>query len=469
MARQLFGTDGIRGVAGQAPLSALDVLRLGAALAAHFAPAEGHSGSAWKVVVGRDTRRSGPMLEAALCAGLSAAGAEVLRVGVLPTPAVAFLTRAVGACAGVVISASHNPFEDNGIKIFGHDGFKLSDEEELDLEHRLSQGLLGSPFLEQAGSAVMADRAGLEIGLIHDMPDAEERYLTHLQRSIPETFSLEGCRLVIDAAHGAAASTGTRLFRSLGAEVIELASSPDGQNINHACGALHPQRLQAKVLELKAQFGIALDGDADRVIMVDDSGTIRNGDHLMALFARTLKEQGALPQNTLVATQMSNLGLERFVGDHGISLIRTGVGDRYVMEVLRQEGHPLGGEQSGHLLLMSHSTTGDGLLAALQAIWILMGSRRTFAQALRGFEEYPQILLNTRLQQRRPLTELPDVQRAIAAAEAELGAEGRILVRFSGTEPLARVMLEGRDLDQIRRLGEHIRDEIAQALGAPSA
>lgn len=464
MGRSLFGTDGIRGVAGIPPLTALDMLRLGEALATHFVPDAVSGVTHQRVLVGRDTRRSGPMLEAALCAGLAAAGADVLRVGVLPTPAIAYLTQAYQACAGIVISASHNPFQDNGIKIFGKDGFKLSDDEEHDLEQRIRAQQAADASLE---SASHRGRTGMALGTLEDAEEARERYVAHLLSTVPPDFGLHGVRLVIDAAHGAACTVAGLLFRRLGAEVDELASRPDGQNINSKCGALHPEALQARVLETGADLGIALDGDADRLIMVDERGTLRNGDQLMALFACALKQRGNLPLNTLVATHMSNLGLERFLSERGIGLLRTAVGDRYVMEVLRAQGHPLGGEQSGHLLLLEHSTTGDGLLAALQALWILKSEGKSFSALLEGFMDYPQILLNTKVKTRRPLESLPAVQAAIAGAEQALGREGRVLVRFSGTEPLARVMIEGRDLGHIRGLAESIQQEIATALGTP--
>jgi len=449
MSRRLFGTDGVRGMAGVEPLTPELALALGRAVASRFRSDETRP----LVTVGKDPRLSGDMLEAAFCAGLCAAGADVVRLGVLPTPAVALLTQKLGACAGAMISASHNAFADNGIKLFARDGFKLSDDTELEIEASL-----------QSGAVQRARITGAAIGRIETSHDAGPQYLAHLRDSVESDLSLEGLKIVIDAGNGAASEWGARLFQQLGARVISLHDHPDGQNINEGCGAVHPASLQAAVIESGAHLGVALDGDADRAILVDELGQIRDGDACMALCGEQLLAEGRLSGRQIVATQMSNLGLELFFKERGVTLLRTQVGDRYVVETMRAENIPLGGEQSGHIIFLDHATTGDGLLTALQVARVLMRERTRLSERLRHLERFPQILLNVHLKERRPLNTLPGVVRTIEQAEASLQGNGRVLVRFSGTEPLARVMIEGRDLDQIRHLAQGILDEIAREL-----
>lgn len=449
MSRRLFGTDGIRGLAGHAPLTAELVLALGRAVAHHFRSGIHRP----RVVVGRDTRLSGDMLESAFCAGVSAAGADVIRVGVVPTPAVAFLTHSLGASAGAMLSASHNPFEDNGIKLFAADGFKLSDEEELQIEQGIHHADVQNFHV-----------TGEALGRVLDGAIEVERYCDSLRASVPAGVTLQGLRIVLDVGYGAAYALAGPLFESLGAEVICLHDSPNGTNINAQSGALHPEALQAAVIAHQAHLGAALDGDADRLILVDEHGHIRDGDACLALCGRELKALGKLPGDTVVATQMSNLGLEVYLEKHGIALERTQVGDRYVVQALREKGLALGGEQSGHVIFLEHATTGDGLLATLQVAAVMNRTRKSLSELLEGLVMFPQVLLNVRLKQRKPLEELQTVMAAIDRARCALGHEGRVLVRFSGTEPLARVMMEGRELEQIHSLAGDIADAIALEL-----
>lgn len=450
MSRRLFGTDGIRGLAGQAPLTPELALALGRAVAHRFR----HGHARPQVVVGRDTRLSCDMLESAFCAGLCAAGADVVKLDVIPTPAVALLTRELGAAAGAMISASHNPFYDNGIKLFGQDGFKLSDDE----EHALELGI-DSPDVQHFHVT------GAELGRILAGAHHSETYLAHLRGAVPSDTNLKGMRIVVDAGYGAAYALARPLFEAFGADVICLHDDPDGMNINQHSGALHPEALQAAVKAHKAQLGVALDGDADRLILVDETGALRDGDACMALCANALQAEGKLPGNTVVATQMSNLGLELFLTKRNIALVRTQIGDRYVVQSLRENGFGLGGEQSGHLIFLDHATTGDGLLAALRVASILQARRMPLSRLLQDLILYPQVLLNVRLKHRKPLESLPSVMDAIEATRRLLGENGRVLVRFSGTEPLARVMIEGQELTQIQRLATEIADAIAQELG----
>lgn len=452
MSRRLFGTDGIRGVAGLSPLTPELVLALGRAVAHHFRQA----GEFPKVVMGQDTRRSCSMLQGAMSAGLCAAGADVVDVGVLPTPAISHLVRELRACAGVMISASHNPFADNGIKLFGADGFKLSDEQELALEQALH-----NPAIQQQ------HLSGEDIGTITSYAtQGLESYLERLICSLPPQTRLSGLRVVVDVGYGAAARAARPLFERLGADVTVLHTEADGQNINRGCGALHPERLQEVVRAQRADLGVALDGDADRLILVDEQGDVRDGDYCMAVLAEAALRRGLLPQKTVVATQMSNLGLELYLQRRGVELIRTGVGDRYVVQAMREGQHPLGGEQSGHVILLEHATTGDGLLAALQVAAEVKVRGVKLSELLEGWHVLPQVLLNVRLKTRKPLETLTSVMDAIERARQVLGPEGRVLVRFSGTEPLARVMIEGRDAVQIRQLAGEIAEKIAEELNA---
>jgi phosphoglucosamine mutase len=431
-ARHLFGTDGIRGVANRDPMTAEMALRLGQAVAQRFRHAERRG----RIVIGKDTRLSGYMLESALQAGIVSAGADVMLVGPLPTPGIAFITWSMRADAGVVISASHNPYQDNGIKIFAADGFKLPDEVEADIERRM----------EAIGGGDDESRAAPDaIGKAVRIHDAVGRYVQFLKHAFPKELTLEGIKIVVDCSNGAAYHVAPQVFRELGAEVIELNVSPDGRNINRGCGALHPEGMAQVVRRMGAQLGVALDGDADRLMLADENGVVVDGDQVMAILGTRMLEQQQLPARTVVATVMSNLGLERALAAKGGKLWRTAVGDRYVVEAMRQGGFTLGGEQSGHIVFLDHATTGDGMVAALRVLAVMVTERRPLSELSRVMTRYPQVLLNFAVAHKRPFEEMPAVQRLIAKVERDLGAEGRIVVRYSGTESKARVMIEGTD------------------------
>src|SRR5438128_12475502 len=442
MTRKLFGTDGIRGTANSEPMTPETALKVSMAVGECF-----YNGAhKHLVVIGKDTRLSGYMLEPALTAGFVTMGMDVVLVGPLPTPAVAMLTRSLRADLGVMLSASHNPYADNGIKLFGRDGFKLSDEIELKIESCLEGG--------PSRRAVPA-----ELGRVKRLEDAGGRYIEFVKQSFPRGLRLDGLRIVVDCAHGAAYKVAPTVFWKLGAEVFSLGVSPDGLNINRECGALSPEQMRREVLARRADIGIALDGDADRLIMADEHGAILDGDQLMALIAISLERGGRLAGDALVATVMSNLGLERCLGGHGIGLHRTAVGDRYVVEKMRSLGCNLGGEQSGHIILSDYATTGDGLIAALQVLAAIVQTGKHASEVCRVFEPVPQLLRNVRCGNGRPL-ETARVQRAIAAGEARLGNAGRLVIRNSGTEPVIRVMAQGED----EALLSSVVDEICAAV-----
>jgi phosphoglucosamine mutase len=447
MSRQLFGTDGVRGRANSEPMTAEIAMRIGMAAGQVFNRGEHRH----RVVIGKDTRLSGYMIEQALGAGFLSVGMDVLLLGPLPTPAVGFLTRSMRADLGVMISASHNPFEDNGIKLFGPDGFKLSDEVETKIER-----LVGAP------SKIML--AGpRSVGRAKRLDDAEGRYIEAVKASVRRRLDLTGLKIVVDCANGAAYKVAPTVLWELGAEVIPMAVTPDGFNINANCGSTHPEMLQEHVVMHGADIGIALDGDADRVILVSEQGRVIDGDQLMATIANRWAKDGRLAGGGLVATVMSNLGLERYLGARKLSLVRAAVGDRYVLERMRADGYNLGGEQSGHIIMIDHATTGDGLMAALQALSAMIKSRRPASEAFRAFEPVPQYLKNVRVGDANAALAADSVARAIAAAEARLGTTGRILVRKSGTEPLIRVMAEGDDSDLVRTVVDQIIEAIPRA------
>jgi len=433
--RKLFGTDGIRGLANSEPMTPELALRLGRAIAW---VAGGQGSTAPRVVIGKDTRLSGYMLETALASGICAMGGTVLLSGPIPTPAVANLTHSMRADAGVVISASHNPFQDNGIKLFGPDGFKLPDEQEAAIEL-----LLTDPRLDQHGST------GALVGRAERISDASGRYIVYAKNTFPKDLTLKGLRIVVDAAHGAAYKAAPAVFSELGASVFSLGCKPNGTNINKECGALHPEHIAKEVLRRKADLGIALDGDADRLIVVDDAGQVVDGDTLMALCGTRLLKERRLPRRTLVATVMSNMGLELALEEAGGRLCRTPVGDRYVVEEMRRRGCSLGGEQSGHLIFFEHSTTGDGIVAALQVLAIMVREERPLSELARVMTRVPQVLESVQLAARKPLEDMPKLNKEILRAERSLGKRGRVLVRWSGTEAKLRVMVEGPDPDQI--------------------
>jgi phosphoglucosamine mutase len=449
MTRKLFGTDGIRGTANVEPMTPETALKVAMAVGECF-----HNGThKHLVVIGKDTRLSGYMLEPALTAGFITMGMDVVLVGPLPTPAIAMLTRSLRADIGVVISASHNAFADNGIKLFGRDGYKLSD----DLEGRIERVLDNGP----------ARRAGpSELGRAKRLDDAGGRYIEFVKQSFPKGLRLDGLRVVVDCAHGAAYKVAPTVFWELGAEVFPIAVTPDGLNINRECGALAPEQMRREVLARRADIGIALDGDADRLIVADEHGVILDGDQLMGLIATSLSRGGRLAGGALVATVMSNLGLERCLVGQGIGFHRTAVGDRYVVEKMRSLGCNLGGEQSGHIILSDYATTGDGLIAALQVMAAIVETGRRASDVCRVFEPVPQLLRNVRFGNGRPL-EARSVQQVIADAETRLGDAGRLVIRNSGTEPVIRVMAQAEDEALLKRCVGDICDAIlAVARGA---
>jgi phosphoglucosamine mutase len=440
MARKLFGTDGIRGTANQAPMTAEVALRLGMAAGSYFTRGDHRH----RVVIGKDTRLSGYMLEPALTAGFIAMGMDVTLLSPLPTPGVAMLTRSLRADLGVMISASHNPYQDNGIKLFGPDGYKLSDEIELAIEERMRNGV-------EAGLA-----APSQLGRAVRLEGARGRYIEVLKASLPRGMTLNGLKIVIDCANGAAYGVAPKVLWELGADVIELGTNPNGFNINARCGSTHPQAMCAAVLEHGADLGIALDGDADRIVLADERGELIDGDQILALLAQSWQAEASLRGGGVVATTMSNLGLERYLRSRGLSLYRSQVGDRYVVEHMRASGHNLGGEQSGHIIMTDFATTGDGLLAGLQILAVMRRQDRPMSEFGRAFQPLPQRLRNCLLNGGRPLEEV-EVRQCIHAAETRLDGHGRILVRASGTEPLIRVMVEADD----EALLQGVLDEVA--------
>ncbi|AGL00167.1 phosphoglucosamine mutase [Desulfoscipio gibsoniae] len=439
---RLFGTDGVRGVANK-DLTPELAYKLGRAGAYALANGQGPG----RLVVGRDTRVSGDMLEAALSAGICSTGVDVLTVGVIPTPAIALLTRELDAAGGVVISASHNPVEDNGIKFFGPSGYKLTDEKEQRIEQLLSDGDAGLPSPVGAG-----------VGRIHRVTDADDRYVAFLKGTIPGDFS--GLKIVVDCANGAAYWVAPRVLAELGAEVIAVFNTPDGVNINDGCGSTHPEKLREAVLQHGADLGLAHDGDADRLIAVDHLGNLVDGDQIMVICARHLKAQSQLPKNTVVVTVMSNLGLHLAMREAGIEVLQTKVGDRYVLEELLHSGAVFGGEQSGHILFLEHSPTGDGLLTALQLLAVVKATGRSLAELARQMERLPQLLENVRVADKHQVMTSPVLEQSIAAMEKSLAGQGRILVRPSGTESLVRVMAEGRDMEQLQAIVGELVDVV---------
>jgi phosphoglucosamine mutase len=440
--RKLFGTDGIRGRANVAPMTPELTLRLGRAIA--LVARRGKSRPP-RIVIGKDTRLSGYMLETAMASGICAMGGHVLLSGPIPTPAVANLTQSMRADAGVVISASHNPFADNGIKIFGPDGYKLPDAEEAAIEKLLEDTKLDS-----------TQYTGARVGRAERFEDATGRYIVFAKSTFPKELTLDGISVVVDAANGAAYRCAPEVFRELGAEVTCLGCRPNGRNINRNCGALHPEHMVKEVKRRKATLGIALDGDADRVIIVDEKGDIVDGDALMALCATRMLTQGKLAKATLVATVMSNMGLEQAMRRAGGKLLRTAVGDRYVVEEMRSGGYTFGGEQSGHLVFCEHATTGDGVVAALQVLAIMVREERPLSDLAKVMERMPQVLESALFATRRPIEEMSELSRGMGAAEQKLGDRGRILVRWSGTEPKLRVMLEGPDVGILTELAQEL-------------
>jgi phosphoglucosamine mutase len=445
MARHLFGTDGIRGRVGQAPMTADFALRLASAAARVLAPGGG------RVLIGKDTRVSGYMFEAALEAGFVAAGMDVLLVGPLPTPGIAYLTHTLGADLGVVISASHNPYDDNGIKFFDREGTKLPDRVEEEIEARLEE-----PAITRESS---------DLGRAKRVESALEQYQQFCVSTVPADLRLDGLKIVIDCSHGAAYKVAPRVLSQLGAEIVPIGCSPNGRNINDGCGSTHPELMQLTTRGVRADLGVALDGDGDRLLMVDHEGAIVDGDQLLYILATAWQQTGAL-RGPVVGTLMSNFGLERALRERGIDFRRAQVGDRYVLEMLKASGGILGGETSGHLLCLDRTTTGDGLVSALQVLDVVKRSGQTLAELSRGMPRFPQKLVNVRVERRIDPRESPPIQSAVAAAEQALGNRGRIVLRASGTEPVIRVMVEGEEGDEVARLADSLAAEVRAAAAA---
>ncbi|KZE18579.1 MULTISPECIES: phosphoglucosamine mutase [Sphingomonas] len=444
MARKYFGTDGIRGLTNTKPMTAEMAMRIGMAAGAHFRRGDHRH----RVVIGKDTRLSGYMLENAMVAGFTSVGMDVVLVGPLPTPAVAMLTHSMRADMGVMISASHNPYQDNGIKLFGPDGYKLSDADELAIE-------------ELIDSEIELSAPG-DIGRANRIEDARGRYIHFAKSTFPENLRLDGMKLVVDCANGAAYNVAPSALWELGAEVIAIGVTPNGKNINDRVGSTAPQTLSETVVASGAQVGIALDGDADRLIVVDEAGKVIDGDQLMATIAASWARAGRLKGGGLVATVMSNLGLERHLAAQGLGLVRTAVGDRHVLEKMRTSGYNVGGEQSGHIILSDYATTGDGLVAALQVLAEIQRSGAPASEVLHRFDPLPQLLKNVRFAGGKPLDD-PRVKDVVAGVEAELAGRGRLVLRASGTEPVIRVMAEGEDAAHVEQVVDRICDAVRQA------
>ena len=445
--RHLFGTDGVRGVANIHPMTAEVALQLGRVLAyvIKYGPGRKH------IVVGKDTRISGYLLEYAITAGICSMGVDVLLLGPLPTPGIAFITSSMRADAGVVISASHNPYQDNGIKFFSGDGFKLPDEIEAHMER-----LMTDPEVEGARPTAT------EIGQAFRIDDARGRYISFLKSTFPRELELDGLKIVIDCAHGATYKVAPEVFVELGAEIIPIGVRPNGKNINRMCGATHPEIMVSLVKRHRADLGIAFDGDGDRCIVADHTGRVADGDHILGICALALLRQGRLPHKTVVGTVMTNLGLEVALKKAGIKLVRAPVGDRYVLEAMKKGGYILGGEQSGHLVFLNYATTGDGILTALRLLAVMLRENKPLAELAGFMEDYPQVLINLEVRKKQDLQSLRPARQALQEAERRLGPQGRLLVRYSGTEAKLRIMTEGED----RQLVERVAQNLAQTLDA---
>ena len=447
---KLFGTDGIRGVANEEPMTPETVVKLGRAAAYLFKTKAGrHS-----IVIGKDTRLHGYMLECALTSGICSMGVDVLLVGPLPTPGIAFITRSLRADAGIVISASHNPFKDNGIKFFSREGFKLPDE----MEERMEALITGREIERLRPLAA-------EIGKAYRINDAAGRYIEFAKGTVPKGVSFQGVKVVVDCAHGATYKVAPTILNELGAMVIPVNIQPNGININDRCGSLYPDVVKKAVLEHRADIGISYDGDGDRAILVDETGAVVDGDHILAICALDLKRSGLLRSDTLVATVMSNIGLELCLREAGIRMVRVPVGDRYVLEEMLRHGYNLGGEQSGHIVFLDHNTTGDGVVTALQVLSLMVKRQERLSQLRQCMTVCPQLLVNVRVTEKPDLGSIPAIQAVISDAEAQLNGSGRVLVRYSGTESVARVMVEGTDTEQVKFLARSIAEAIEKELG----
>jgi|UniRef100_A0A7V6A5L8 phosphoglucosamine mutase len=452
--RKLFGTDGVRGVANIYPMTAEVALQLGRALAHVIKYGPGRH----RIVVGKDTRLSGYLLEYAITSGICSMGVDVLLLGPMPTPGIAFITHSMRADAGVVISASHNPYQDNGIKFFKGDGYKLPDEIEAHIESLLTQ----REFEETRPTAT-------DIGQAFRIDDARGRYISYLKSTFPKELELDGLKIVVDCAHGATYRVAPEVLEELGAEIIAIGVRPNGRNINRLCGATHPEGMARLVIRHHADLGIAFDGDGDRCIVVDHTGRVVDGDHILAICALDMQRRQTLKRKTVVATVMSNLGLEVALKKNGLKLMRTQVGDRYVLEAMLKGGYNLGGEQSGHLVFLNHSTTGDGILTALRLLSVMLREQKPLAELAACMEVYPQVLVNLKVKERQDLGKVPQAQKAIQAAEKRLQGRGRLLVRFSGTEPVLRVMVEGERPSEINEVAQELVQALDTCLNAGSA
>jgi phosphoglucosamine mutase len=453
---KLFGTDGIRGIANRYPMTAEVALNVGRAVAHYFKGRGKRVDKNSVILIGKDTRRSSYMIEQALAAGITSQGANALFVGPMPTPGVAFLTHNMRADAGIMVSASHNTYEYNGIKIFGHDGFKLPDDVEFEIENLI----LGDELAQVLPT-------GSSLGKAKRIDDAMGRYLVHVKNTFPENLDLSGLRIVLDCAHGAAYKVAPLVFQELGAEVFVIGDQPDGTNINKDCGALHPESLSAQVSQFRADVGIALDGDADRVILVDDKGEIVDGDQVMAILARDLLERGLLKKSTFVATPMSNMGLEIAMKAMGVKVEYASIGDRSVVELMLKEGFNFGGEQSGHIINLNNGSTGDGTVAALGILGVMKRTGQPLSQLRKIMEIIPQVLKNVKVATKPPLETVREVSEIVSRVKSSLGDKGRVLVRYSGTEPLCRVMIEGQDPALIQKYAEEISRAIEKNLSQP--
>ncbi|NQZ01082.1 MAG: phosphoglucosamine mutase [Bdellovibrionales bacterium] len=451
---KLFGTDGIRGTANLEPMTPDLVMKVGQAMGHILKSQKGqHKTDKRMVLIGKDTRLSGYMLEQALSSGLNSMGVFVQLTGPLPTPGIGFLARNMRADAGIIISASHNAYYDNGIKIFGNDGFKITRDMEKQIESLVAADNLNSHLVDAE-----------KIGRTRRIDDAAGRYIVFAKNTFPLNLSLEGMRIVLDCANGAAYRVAPAIFEELGAEVIVLGNGPNGFNINDKVGALYPEGVCEAVKKYRADVGISLDGDADRVIMTDETGEVVNGDHILAICALHMSEMGQLPEKTIVATQMSNLGLEIALRDHGITVVRTDVGDKYVVEEMRKNGFSLGGEQSGHIIHLDHSTTGDGSVAALNVLAVMKEQGKKLSELRQIFNEIPQVLINKKVKRKPPLEDLPDYQKVLSSVNQKLGSDGRTFVRYSGTEPLVRVLVEGTDRRLIGKCAEELASTLVKEL-----
>jgi len=447
---KLFGTDGIRGVANVHPMTGEMAMQIGRATA-HLLR---NKGGRHRIVIGKDTRVSGYLLETALASGICSMGVDVLLVGPMPTPAIAFITQSMRADAGVMISASHNPFYDNGIKIFSDNGFKLPDETEERIEDLIFSNSIDSlrPTATEVGKAFRID-------------DARGRYIVFLKNTFPPQLSLDGLKIVLDCANGAAYRVAPTVLEELGAQVIPVGVDPDGQNINLNCGSLHPEVVSRMVVETGADVGMALDGDADRIVFVDHQGNVVDGDHIMAICATDMIREKRLKKNTLVATIMSNMGLEKVLNACNGKIVKTPVGDRYVVTEMVRSGYNMGGEKSGHTIFLDYNTTGDGIITALQVLAIMGKREKSLAELATIMTPFPQVLFNIRVKEKHDLSQVSEIQNAVRRIEEELGTQGRIVVRYSGTEPMIRVMLEGEKEEQIQQMGGDLSEVIEKNLG----